>query len=146
MNPSNARGQNMTTREFFRSATFTALLLFLCSLAALTIGIIYGKVNISFYLVSAGLFMSPVSLLFHKRKIILPTILDGIKYEYQLSRVIQWVTVMAILPVIIYSAKTIMQVSAYTLFLVLSAVILFSLKYNGRKMDKDIECDVFLKK
>ena len=39
-----------------------------------------------------------------------------------------------------------MQVSVYALFLVLSTVILFSLKYNGRKVDKDIECDVFFKK
>lgn len=58
----------MTTREFFLSATFTAGLLFIVSLVVLAIGIVYGSVTPLFYVVSAGLLISPFSLLFKKKK------------------------------------------------------------------------------
>lgn len=127
----------MTTREFFLSATFTAGLMFVVSSVVLAIGIFYGSVTPLFYVVSAGLLISPLSLFFKKRKIILPA-LTGPNYEYQLSKLIQFITVDTIALVALFSMKTIMQVSAYGLFLLLSVVILLS-QHATRLKIKDEE-------
>jgi hypothetical protein len=131
----------MTTREFLLSAPFTAGLMFIVSLVVLAISMIYDSVTPLFYVVSAGLLVSPFSLLFKKRKIILP-VLTGANHEYRLSMFIQWIAVETILVVSFSSAKTIMQVSAYGLFLVLSIVMLLSLKYTGTKVENELNCFV----
>ncbi len=126
----------MTTREFFLSATFTAGLMFIVSLVVLAIGIVYGSVTPLFYAVSAGLLVSPLSLLFKKRKIILPMVL-GVNYEFRLGTVIQWITVSITLPFAMFPAKTIMQVSAYGLYFILNLVILLSMLATKIKVEDE---------
>ncbi|WP_143214867.1 hypothetical protein [Acidithiobacillus albertensis] len=64
--------------------------------------------------------------------------LFGPNYEYQLSKIIQFITVDTIALVALFSMKTIMQVSAYGLFLLLSIVILLS-QHATRIKTKDEE-------
>ncbi|MBU2761466.1 hypothetical protein [Acidithiobacillus sulfurivorans] len=133
----------MTTREFFLSATFTAGLIFVVSLVVL--GIVYGPVTPLFYVVSAGLLVSPFSLLFKKRKIVLPIIL-GVNYEYQLSTVIQWFAVTIIFPVTTFSARTTMQAYASGLFFILYMLVFLSLQATRIRIKDEENYTSFYKK
>lgn len=122
----------MNIRVFFHSTIFSTSLLFLASLASLTLNILYGKVNFLFYLFSFGLFISPVSLLAGIRKISFSSMFHAKRSEYKLSQFIQLSTAMFIFSILPLGNSIINNLYSAIFFVTLFSLV-FSIKNNHKE-------------
>ncbi|GEM_PF-4648628 len=126
----------MNARDFFHSTIFQTLLLFIASLLSLIINILYGKVDLLFYLFLFGLIISPVSLLARTRKITFPGLFNKDNKEYKLTQIIQYITSLIIFLATWLSENTGLHYMYNTIFFV--QFFMFILSMNNKNNREDL--------
>ncbi len=128
----------MNIRDFFHSATFQTLLLFVASLISLIINILYGEVDFLFYFFLLGIIISPVSLLARTRKISFPNLFNKDNKEYKLTQIIQYMASMVIFLATWPSENT--SIHYMYIYNVIFAVqiFMFTLSMNNKNNREDL--------